>query len=95
VSQQCWFSDTKEETGMGKFIVTAACSLALFSVVVLGLTAPAQAQQFAYCKADIARLCRGVHQGGGRIMRCLKAHENDLTVGCAKELKALKSRMGR
>jgi len=28
-------------------------------------------------------------------MQCLKAHENDLTVGCAKELQSLKGRMGR
>jgi hypothetical protein len=33
--------------------------------------------------------------GGGKIMKCLKAHENDLTVGCAKELKALKAKMGK
>jgi hypothetical protein len=80
---------------MGRVTVTAACFLALFSVAVLGPTTPAQAQQFAYCKADIARLCKGVRPGGGRMMQCLKAHENDLTVGCAKELKGLKSRMGR
>jgi len=80
---------------MGKFTVAAACSLALFSVAVLGQVPPAQAQQFAYCKADIARLCHGVRPGGGRLMQCLKAHENDLTVGCAKELKGLKSRMGK
>ena len=81
---------------MGKLTVAAACSLALFSVAVLGPTTRAQAQeQFAYCKADAARLCRGVRPGEGRMLRCLKAHENDLTVGCAKELKSLKSRMGK
>jgi cysteine rich repeat protein len=80
---------------MGRFAVTTACSLALFSVAVLGAPTPAQAQQFAYCKADIRRLCHGVRPGGGRLMQCLKAHENDLTVGCAKELQSLKARQGR
>ena len=81
---------------MSRFIVAAACSLALCSVAASAPTARAQAQgQFAYCKADAQRLCQGVPPGGGRILQCLKAHENDLTVGCAKELRSLKARMGR
>jgi hypothetical protein len=82
-------------TGVGRVTVAGACFLGLFSIAVSGPTTPAQAQQFAYCKADIKRLCRGVRPGGGRMMQCLKAHENDLTVGCAKELQSLKGRMGR
>ena len=80
---------------MGRFVVAAACSLALFSVAALGPTERAQAQEFAYCKADAERLCHGVRPGGRRILNCLKAHENDLTVGCAKELQSLKARMGK
>jgi hypothetical protein len=81
---------------MGRFTVAAVCSAVLFSVATSGPPAQAQAQgQFAYCKADAARLCRGVQPGGRRMLGCLKAHENDLTVGCAKELKNLKERMGK
>ena len=80
---------------MSRFTVAVACVLALFSVAVLGPVPRAQAQELTYCKADAKRLCRGVRPGGGRMLQCLKAHENDLTVGCAKELKGLKSRMGR
>jgi hypothetical protein len=81
---------------MRRFTVAAICSVVLFSVATSGPPARAQAQgQFAYCKADVARLCRGVQPGGGRILDCLKAHENDLTVGCAKELKNLKARTGK
>ena len=77
---------------MSRYTVATVCSMVLFSVVTSG--PPAQAQgQFAYCKADAARLCQGVPPGGGRMLGCLKAHENDLTVGCAKELKKLKARM--
>jgi hypothetical protein len=60
-----------------------------------GLSSIAAAPSFQYCKADIQRLCKGMMPGGGKIMKCLKAHENDLTVGCAKELKALKAKMGK
>jgi hypothetical protein len=78
---------------MSRYIVATVCSIVLFSVVTSGPPARAQAQgQFAYCKADIQRLCQGVRPGGGRIAGCLKAHENDLTVGCAKELQKLKTR---
>jgi Cysteine rich repeat len=83
---------------MSRFTVAVVCSMALFSVVASGQPARAQAQaqgQFAYCKADAARLCHGVRPGGGRMLGCLKAHENDLTVGCAKELKNLKAQMGK
>jgi len=81
---------------MGRLTVAAACFLALSSVAVLWPTERAQAQErFAYCRADAQRLCHGVRPGGGRLLRCLKAHEDDLTVGCAKELKSMKARMGK
>jgi hypothetical protein len=60
-----------------------------------GASSFAAAPSFQYCKADVQRLCKGMMPGGGKIMNCLKAHENDLTVGCAKELKALKAKMGK
>ncbi len=81
---------------MRRSTVAAVCSAVLLSVAVSGPPALAQAQgQFAYCKRDAARLCQGVRPGGGRMLSCLKAHENDLTVGCAKELKNLKAQTGK
>jgi hypothetical protein len=68
-------------------------SASLFSIAGIGLSFSAPG--FAYCKADIHRLCRGMMPGGGKILKCLKAHENDLTVGCAKELKAMKAKMNK
>jgi len=67
--------------------------LALFS---LAASAPsAHAQALAYCKADAARLCAGIQPGGGRLAQCLKAHENEVSIGCAKELKKVKAEMGK
>jgi hypothetical protein len=87
---------------MSRFTVAAAGFLALLSLAVSGLTAqaqqqaPAQEQEgLAYCRADVQRLCQGIQPGGGRLMQCLKARENDLTVGCAKELQSMKARMGK
>jgi hypothetical protein len=76
-----------------KLSVTAGCLLALFTFAASGPIG--HAQQFAYCKADIQRLCAGVQPGGGRIAQCLKAQQNSVSVGCAKELRAIKARMGQ
>ena len=60
--------------------------------------APAMAQQndlAKYCKSDIERLCKGVPPGGGKIMQCLKAHEKDMTVGCAQALQKMKQSSGK
>jgi hypothetical protein len=53
-----------------------------------GLEAEIQALK-TYCKPDIERLCPNVEPGGGQIKECLKAQENELTVGCAKALQEL------
>ena len=39
------------------------------------------------------RLCPGVPPGGGRIVRCLKAHKMEMSVGCAMTLRRIKARM--
>jgi Cysteine rich repeat len=77
---------------MSRYTVATVCSIVLFSVVTSA--SPARAQgQLAYCKVDAERLCPGVPRGGGRLLACLKANEDNVTVGCAKELKRLKARM--
>jgi hypothetical protein len=44
------------------------------------------------CADDAARFCSGVQQGGGRIMRCLKEHENDLTPPCKAKMQEHRQR---
>ncbi|MGO9421135.1 cysteine rich repeat-containing protein [Roseiarcus sp.] len=69
---------------------------AAFSVTLVALAAPAfAAGQLAYCKADAERLCPGVRPGGGALKNCLKEHENEVSIGCGKELKKLKAEMGK
>lgn len=45
-----------------------------------------------YCMSDIERLCKGVEPGGGRIIKCLKAHKEEMSVGCATALQKLKEK---
>ncbi len=64
------------------------------------LAAPLKAQAaggalMTYCKADVARLCAGVEPGGGRMIKCLKSHKEEMSVGCAQALMKLKGEMGK
>jgi hypothetical protein len=66
------------------------------ALTIAGSAAPAfAAGQLAYCRADAQRLCPGVRPGGGALKGCLKEHENEVSIGCAKELKKLKAEMGK
>jgi hypothetical protein len=74
-------------------------AFAALAVALTALVNPhivyAQAGALAACKADAAKICPGVEPGGGKLIECLKTHENDVTIGCAKELKAIKSKMSK
>jgi len=68
-------------------------SLLSLAVISPGSTQAAKAP-LALCKADAERICPGVAPGGGKIIACLKRHKNEVSVGCAKALKAMKTKMG-
>ena len=74
-----------------------ATAIVTASVLAMVAAAPAAhaAGPFVYCKADAERLCPGVAPGGGKLKGCLKEHENEVSIGCAKELKKLKAKMGK
>jgi hypothetical protein len=79
-------------------IVRQLTTASLLSLAVISLPGFDHAQgtgPFAYCKEVAARLCPGVTPGGGKLIGCLKQHENEVSVGCAKELKAVKAKMGK
>ena len=76
------------------FALVSALSLAAFASSEPGALAQ-QAEAMRYCKADIARLCPGMQPGGGRIIGCLKAHKEEMSIGCGKALQAMKAKMGQ
>ena len=39
------------------------------------------------CQSDYEKFCKGVQQGGGRIIKCLNDHLSDLTPQCQKVVK--------
>jgi hypothetical protein len=40
------------------------------------------------CAKDIEKFCAGVKPGGGRLIKCLKPHIDELTPACREELKS-------
>jgi hypothetical protein len=45
------------------------------------------------CKDDAQRLCEGVKRGGGKIVQCLKQHEDELSAECREKMGKPRSRM--
>ena len=50
--------------------------------VVLCSNFHAYAQESLVCADDIAKFCKEIKPGGGRILNCLKAHETELSASC-------------
>jgi hypothetical protein len=50
--------------------------------VVLFNGIPANAQAKNPCAEDVAKFCKDVQPGGGRLANCLKAHESELSPVC-------------
>ena len=74
----------------------AAAAVSAIALISLSTIAEAQmAELMKYCKPDAERLCPGVEPGGGRIVKCLKAHKMEVSVGCAKTLQGIKAEMGK
>jgi hypothetical protein len=77
-------------------VIRQLTAASLLSIAVISLPGSAKAADpLSYCKSDVARLCPGLAPGGGRLIGCLEQHENEVSVGCAKALKSLKTKMGK
>jgi malate/lactate dehydrogenase len=42
------------------------------------------------CKNDLDRFCKDVKPGGGRIVKCMKAHQNELSPECKEKMSQAK-----
>jgi S1-C subfamily serine protease len=80
---------------LGRVLAAGTRVAPLLSLALLALPGLApMAQAGAFCKADVARLCPGVEPGGGHIIGCLKAHKEEISIGCAQELQEIRKAEG-
>jgi len=75
--------------------LTLASLLSLAALSLAGSSLAQAENPMALCKSDVARLCPGVEPGGGRIIGCLKEHQMEMSIGCAKALQKMKGQMGK
>ncbi len=45
------------------------------------------------CAADVKKFCSGVEKGQGRIAKCLKEHEKEISPACTEKMAAGKEKM--
>jgi len=45
------------------------------------------------CVADAGKLCKGVQPGEGRVARCMKEHEKELSPGCKENIGKMKEKV--
>ncbi|HYA87112.1 MAG TPA: cysteine rich repeat-containing protein [Nitrospirota bacterium] len=63
--------------------VTRVALVVFIAVVSLGLwSVPQVFASSGACADDLAKYCKDVQPGQGRIIKCMEEHENDLSSGC-------------
>jgi hypothetical protein len=66
----------------------------LVGMVCLSMATGVSAEQNAKpCADDAARLCKGMQQGEGRIAKCMKEHESELSPGCKENIGKMKEKV--
>ena len=59
-------------------------------VLCLGTDAGAQG---GACAEDVAKFCKDVQPGGGRLVKCMKEHEKELSAGCQQQIQEAQNRL--
>jgi hypothetical protein len=62
----------------------------LAGALCLILPASVSAQESKPCAADAEKLCKGVEPGHGRVAKCMKEHESELSPACKANISKFK-----
>src|SRR5512139_854407 len=84
-------------TGRGTNMLKTWGVFVIVCAVLVGPEAGLSADQGErlLCAEDIARHCRGLKPGGGRIINCLKDHEAELSADCRAKIEEVRSMISR
>jgi hypothetical protein len=79
------------QTLLGEMMKLLILSMSL--MLNVSLFAQDAGSQKNSCAADVKKFCAGVEKGQGRIVKCLKEHEKELSPECSSKLAASKEKM--
>lgn len=66
-----------------KWVVWVAIALGM----ILWFGTDVYAQGGGPCAEDIAKFCKDVQPGGGRLVKCMREHEKDLSPACQQQIR--------
>jgi hypothetical protein len=78
---------------MNNVLFTQRITLVVFVGLLSGLLyfcSPAYAEESLICADDIEKYCKEIKSGGGRLLNCLKSHEDELSVSCKGKIDELR-----
>lgn len=55
------------------------------AILLLSVSASASGWEEGPCAPDVKKFCAGVEKGTGAVIRCLKAHEAELSSACRQK----------
>ena len=71
--------------------------LLVWAAIMLGVTLwlgkEVYAQGGGACSGDVAKFCKDVQPGEGRIIKCLKEHEKELSPTCKQQVAEMEKRL--
>ncbi len=81
-----------------RHVLTLVISAAVFAAMSAAVAADTadkpggKGQHQGACAKDVERLCPGVQPGEGRIVQCMKAHQNEVSPECKTDMQAKEER---
>jgi len=75
------------------FAGVCCLSIAAIASAEEGTQAGAKENRDRPCMADAAKLCKDVEKGQGRVAKCLKEHEGELSSACKDNMGKMKEKM--
>jgi hypothetical protein len=75
-----------------KCYLTLWLVIACVGILFAGADVYAQGQRRP-CADDIAKFCKDVKPGGGRLVRCLKEHEKELSPSCKARMEEARKKL--
>lgn len=69
-----------------RVVFVAAASVAMGALALISNSALAQGAAARACNGDIQAFCAGVPHGDGKIVQCLRSHQQQLSPGCQADM---------